>query len=147
MAEKPGLASGVYLIMERGDKALFLLRKGTDYLCGMHMLPGGGVEPGEPPTIATIRETREEVAVGVAAANLAIAHVMFRGAHDSTGDRVDIFFRCTEWDDEPVVNEPHKCDGLNWLQLDNLPESVPPYVRSAIKLSRQGVLYSEFDWN
>jgi 8-oxo-dGTP diphosphatase len=146
MAKTCSAVPGVYLIMEKDGHALFLHRNGSAYLDGMHMTPGGGVEPGEPPTVAAAREAAEEIGISVDLPDLTHVHTMYRGAHDATGDRVDIFFKVTKWKGEPINNEPHKCDELVWLPLNNLPESVPLYVRSAIESSEKGVLYSEFDW-
>lgn len=150
MAEKSGFTAGVYVLLERGSKdnpeALFLHRTGSKYQNDTFMTPGGGVEPGEPPLAAAVREPREETGVVIDPADLVLGYVMFRGAHDETGNRVDIVFRTRKWGGEPKNNEPHKCDELRWLRLRDLPESVPEYLRKAIGHMLSGEMYSEFDW-
>lgn len=137
---------GVYLILRDNNKALFLHRNGTSYLNGKHMLPGGRVDAGEQPTLATARETLEEVGIIIDPANLVFSHFMYRAAHDESGDRVDIFFETDDWEGTPSIKETNKCDGLEWFELNNLPVSVPDYVKQAIELSLKGITYSEYDF-
>lgn len=133
--------------MKKDDKALFMHRLNTNYQLGKHMLPGGGIEQGEPPKQAGVREAAEELAIDIAITDLKLAHIMYRPPHDETGERVDFFFVTTLWDKEPIINEPHKCDELAWFSLNNLPESVPEYIRVAIAHWQHGVHYSEFGWD
>jgi len=42
--------------------------------------------------------------------------------------------------------EPHKCDDLDWFDLDNLPENVVDYVKVAIEHYKNNTFYSEFGW-
>jgi 8-oxo-dGTP diphosphatase len=137
---------GVYVIMRRGDTALFLHRLNTTYQLGKYMLPGGGVEKGEPVTTAGVREAKEEVGVSIQATDLKPAHFMYRPPHDETGERADYFFVADKWEGEAKINEPHKCDELTWFPLKNLPDTVPEYVRAAIGYWLNGQIYSEFGW-
>lgn len=146
MSEKPKLAPGVYLVMEENGEALFMKRPDTSYQAGSYMLPGGGVEQGEPPSAAIARETFEELGIEINSKDLELIHLMCRGAHDDTGDRLDIFYRITKWVGEPKIMEPDKCVEFKRLDLDNLPESVPMYVRSALENYRNNIIYSELDY-
>lgn len=146
MGETFRATPGVYVIMRRGEEALFLHRLNTSYQLGKHMLPGGGVEKGEPITAAGIREAKEEVGVNIAAADLKPAHFMYRPPHDETGERADYFFVTDRWEGEPKINEPHRCDELAWFPLAELPNSVPEYVRVALGHWLSGEIYSEFGW-
>lgn len=147
MTETYDAGRGVYLILRNGNnETLFLHRNGTEYLDGMHMLPGGRIDEHERPTLATARETLEEIGITIEPEKLVFAHFMYRGAHDESGDRVDIFFEASEWKGDPVICEPHKCDRLDWLPMHDLPDSVPEYVRVAIGHYLAGEDYSEFDW-
>jgi 8-oxo-dGTP diphosphatase len=146
MSESAKASPGVYVIMRRGEEALFLHRLNTTYQLGKHMLPGGGVEKDEPITMAGVREASEEVGVDMEANDLQPAHFMYRPPHDETGERADYFFVTDTWTGEPRINEPHKCDELAWFPLKNLSDSVPEYVRVAINHWLNGVVYSEFGW-
>lgn len=138
-------SQGVYLIMKQNGKALFMHRI-SGYLSGADMLPGGGVEERESPLKATVREAREELGIEINEQDLQPVHIMSRGPHDDTGPRVDYFFEVTVWEGEPENLEPHKCDELRWYDLNDLPESVPLYVRVALKNAQKTTIYSEFDW-
>lgn len=146
MAETYDSGRGVYLLLESDDSLLFLHRNGVAYLDNMHMVPGGRIDKNEQPTIAVARETIEEVGVIVDPKDIVFAHFMYRKAHDESGDRVDIFFKTSKWDGDPRICEPDKCDRIDWFQRDSLPESVPEYVKEAIRLSELGITYSEYDW-
>ena len=147
MAETYDSGRGVYLILKNDkNEALFLHRKNAKYLNGMHMLPGGRIDEHESPTLATARETLEEVGLVIDPVKLIFSHFMYRGAHDDSGDRVDIFFEAKEWNGDLVNAEPHKCDSLYWFPVGDLPDTVPEYVRVAITQAEEGVRYSEFDW-
>lgn len=146
MTESAKASPGVYIIMRKDGKALFLHRLNTSYQLGKYMLPGGGVEKGESITEACIRETKEEVGVTICAEDLIPAHFMYRPPHDETGERADYFFVVDSWTGEPTINEPHKCDQLAWFALDDLPDNVPEYVQAAIGHWLEGIVYSDFGW-
>ncbi len=146
MSEKFKAVPAVYLVMERNEQALFMHRYQTGYQDGKYMLPGGGIERGEPPTEATVREAREELGIEIAPENLQLIHIMYRAPHDETGERVDFFFRTQTWNGEPTIREPNKCDGLEWFPLNGIPNNVPPYVRGALKNAQEHIIYSEVDW-
>lgn len=147
MGEILTVTPGVYVIMLRGETALFLRRLNTTYQLGMRMLPGGGVRSNEPISAAGVRELQEEVGVGVEVEDLKPIHCMYRPPHDETGVRADYFFVTDTWEGEPKINEPHKCDQLSWLPLNDLPDSVPEYVRVAIGHWLGGRIYSEYGWS
>ena len=43
----------------------------------------------------------------------------------------------------PVINEPHKCSGLAWFEVDRLPEGMIPLRRRVLGYILSGVPYSE----
>lgn len=51
---------------ERGNQILLLKRSAESPMAGSWFLPGGSVDPGEPPDMAAIRELREEAGLEVA---------------------------------------------------------------------------------
>ena len=144
-SQAPRETSGVYLVIKEGDNALFMHRF-VGYQAGNYMLPGGTVE-NESPTDATVRETLEELGLSIKSSDLILIHVMYRAPHDETGSRVDWFFETPKGTDEPQNMEPHKCDELSLLSLNDLPENIPTYVKIALKNAREGIMYSEFGWS
>jgi 8-oxo-dGTP diphosphatase len=138
-------ATASYLILEKEDQILFILRQNTGYQDGMYQVPAGHIEMGELPTEALIRESKEEVGVDIEKSDLELIHVSTRPKHDETGNRVDFFFRVRKWKGEPTNTEPDKCAGLYWFKLDELPKNVTPHIKEAILRGYRGEFFSEFD--
>ncbi len=138
-------SQGVYVVLKQDGQVLFMHRI-SGYLSGADMLPGGGVEEGESPTEASVREAREELGIEINSKDFKLIHIMFRGPHDDTGSRIDYFFEVKVWTGEPENKESQKCDELRWHDLNELPQSVPQYVRVALKKAQEKIMYSEFDW-
>jgi 8-oxo-dGTP diphosphatase len=136
----------VYLIMEKDEQILLMRRCNTGYEDGKYMVPGGHVEANEPPTGATVREAKEEVGVEIDPKDLQLVHMIYRAAHDLSGERVDLFFKTSTWQGEPTIMEPEKCDDLQWFPLKELPQNIPAYVRTALNNYQERVIYSEVDW-
>jgi 8-oxo-dGTP pyrophosphatase MutT (NUDIX family) len=82
-------------------------------------LPGGGVEPGESPWDAAVREVREEVGVRVTV--LRLTGVYHR---PPAGDPV-LVFRCVVASGEPATSD--EALRVGWFQPDALPEPINPY--------------------
>ena len=133
-----------YLVLRKGNSALFVLRNNTGYMDGFYGLPAGHVEDMESFTSATIREAQEEVGVNVKIDNLNHLHTMHRNCGDHV--RVDVFFGANNWEGRPKNNEPNKSSEIAWLDLNNLPENVMDYTVFALKQIKQGKTYSEFGW-
>lgn len=99
-------------------------------------LPGGGVEPGESPWAAAVRETREEVGLDVVVERLT-------GVYDRSpdGDPV-LVFRCAITGGEATTTA--ESVQLGWYAADALPEPINPYqpqrIRDAVRTDPTAVL-------
>ncbi|WP_037321565.1 NUDIX domain-containing protein [Amycolatopsis orientalis] len=97
----------------RGGKILFLRRRPGSFLGGHWELPGGTVEPGEPPPETAVREFAEET-------GLTVRITGERGAHswdDVEGRPMRIHARVYALaEDEPgeVVLNPEEHDAFAW---------------------------------
>ena len=143
LAERHSAVPSVYLFLVREGKIFLLLRQNTGYMDGHYCVPAGHVEPGELPTEAIVREAMEEAGVTVRAEALLLVHTLYRGKHDATGDRVDLFFTAKSWKGEPKNSEPEKCVDAGWFPLNQLPDNWIPYQREVFEKSEQGILLSE----
>ena len=134
--------AAVFIVLLRGGSVCLLRRTGADRQDGRFSLPEGGVEAGETPRGAAIREAREEVGVEFAAADLRYAHTL----HARTGDEewTGHFFVAIDWAGEPGVRAPERHDDLRWVPLVDLPHDIVPYVRQALAAIADGDRYSEF---
>jgi len=74
-------------------------------------------------------------------ADLELAHTMNRKILNN--ERMDFFFTAKKWQGEPKIMEPDKCDDLNWLESNNLPKNIIPYIRQAINSILNNIIYSE----
>jgi len=131
-----------YILLERDGKIPMLRRFNTGYHDGDYALPAGHLEAGEFPTTGTIRETVEEIGVVLMAEDLAIVHIMYR--HCGDHERVDFFFRATNWSGEVTNVEPHRCDDVSWFSLTDLPSNTIPYIKVALDHISVGTIFSEF---
>ncbi len=134
-----------YMILKKDGKVLLAQRSNTGYYDGWYALPAGHLESGEVPSITAIRETQEEIGVTVLANDLQLAHVMYRTAHNATGDRSDYFFTAEKWLGEITNKEPEKCSDLQWFAINNLPSNTVHYIKDVLENIEKGILYSEVD--
>ena len=124
--------------MSAATQVLLQLRRNTGYMDG-HWACGasGHVEAAESVVETALRETREELGVSVAAADLSPLTAMHR-TNDLGGaaleQRIDMFFTLRAWTGAPAVREPAKNAGLRWFSLVDLPEPVPPHERYVLTL-------------
>ena len=84
--------------------------------------PAGKVEPGETPTAAAVRETREEVGLIVEA-----GHVLGSRIHPVTG-REMVYVACTMTAGVARVESPDEIDALQWCPTD----IIESYLRAGI---------------
>jgi ADP-ribose pyrophosphatase YjhB (NUDIX family) len=133
----------VHLLFFRGEQILLLRRFNTGYADGQYSVPAGHLDGDETVIAAARREAQEETGVRIAAEDLAFSSVMHRMNAD---ERVDFFLHVRTWDGEPDNTEPDKCDELRWVNVDELPDNIIPYVRQALQNHRDGITFYEFGW-
>lgn len=124
-----GIPTGVHVVLEREGEVLLMRRNGTGFFDGLYSLPGGHVEEGESLRDAAVREMLEETGIRLHAAVLDVLGVVHRR---SDSNRIDFFLHAREWQGEPAVCEPDKCDDMRWMCRSQLPGNTVPYVREAL---------------
>ena len=133
----------VHLLFFRGEQVLLLRRFNTGYADGQYSVPAGHLDGGETVIAAAAREGLEETGVHIRVEDIAFSSVVHRKGDD---ERVDFFVHVRSWQGEPSNTEPDKCDELRWVNLEELPDTVIPYVRKAIQNHRDGIQFHEFGW-
>ena len=133
----------VHLLFFRDDQVLLLRRFNTGYGDGQYSVPAGHLDGGETVIAAAAREAEEETGLRIRADDIAFSSVVHRRGSD---ERVDFFVHVLNWQGEPVNTEPEKCDELRWVNINELPDNVIPYVKQAIQNHLTGIPFNEFGW-
>jgi len=137
-----------YIVFEKTDEILLLLRSNTTYFDDYFSLPAGHVERDESLKAAAAREAKEEVGVIIDPKDLRLVHILNRPAVERNGDtRIDCFFATRAWKGRITNMEPAKCAELRWVKRDKLPDNMVPEVRQAVEAINNGSIESEFDWD
>ena len=133
----------VHLLLRRGDEFLLGLRENTGYEDGAWHPPAGHLEAGESVVDALIREADEEIGVRIAPSGVQFAHLMH---NSSSGGRMALFFMVDKWEGDPDNREPDKCGALGWFPIDNLPDRMIEYCRTALAHIAAGRQFSVYGW-
>ena len=89
---------------------------------------------------AVIREAHEEIGIRLDRNRVRPVHVMHHRAPEGHS-RIGWFFTATRWHDEPYNAEPHKCAGLVWAALDDLPANTWPYTAAGLAQYHAGASF------
>lgn len=133
----------VYLFLEKENKILLYLRQNSGFADGYYSLVSGHLEKDETITNAMVREAKEEAGITIDPQEMQVLHVM-HSLYDK--EYVNIFFHCKKWHGEITNLEPTKCGELKFFEKDNLPKNTLSYVKTALKKSNSGIIYSETGW-
>ena len=131
----------VHLWFFREEQVLLLRRFNTGYADGQYSVPAGHLDGGETVMAAAAREAQEEVGVRIEPGDMTFSTVMHRMEEE---ERVDFFVQVHAWQGEPFNAEPDKCDDLCWVNIQQLPANLVPYVRKALENHLGGVPFGEF---
>jgi 8-oxo-dGTP diphosphatase len=134
----------VHLWFFRGDQILLSRRFNTGYADGQYSVPAGHLDGGETVMDAAAREAVEEVGVNIEPIDMTFSTVMHRMEGDQEDERVDFFVHVHHWQGELFNAEPDKCDDLRWVDIDQLPVNIVPYVRQALGNHLAGIPFDEF---
>lgn len=130
-------------IVSQNNKILLLKRsKNVIYEPGKYTLPSGSKEDNETALQAALRETLEEVGLKIDPLTTEFAQVMIR--RKAGEEWVDFFFLVRQWEGDPKVMEPDKCDEVGWFNFDDLPKNTIPFIKNALNNFRANIKYSEF---
>ena len=135
----------VLLLLVRDDRVLLAQRENTGYADGQWNLPSGKLDEGEDLVAAVLRETREEIGLHLHRDDVRMA-TSVHYLNPEGAARVGFFFHAVRWDGEPYNAEPHKCAGIDWFPLDQLPTNTVPYSRAGIELAHRGEPFGLQGW-
>ena len=133
----------VHVCLERNGQVALLKRANTGFMDGYYALPGGHQEQGETIAQTAGRELTEEL--GVVA--LRIEPVCVLPYRSGRHQGINFLFRCSEWDGEPVINEPDLFAELVWAAPDELPRPTADWIEPALALTSAGEWFLEMSWD
>lgn len=131
-----------YLFLIKDGKILLQRRFNTGFMDGCYGVPSGHLDGSETAREGCVREIKEEIGIDILPSDVTMVHIMHRKA--SIDERIDFFMKTSTYTGEIRNLEPNKCDDLRWFSLDALPDTVIPYVKTAIENYQAGVWYSEY---
>ena len=109
---------GVGVILPRDDKVLLGKRKGS-HGAGTWSFPGGHLEPGESFEDCCRRETLEETGIKVGKLiPVGFTNDIFE---EEKLHYVTLYFMSENFEGEPELMEPDKCEEWGWYALDLIP--------------------------
>ena len=116
------LASGC--VVYRDDEVLLMHRVNCPKFNDVWSNPGGKIKRGEIAEAAAIRETREELGIGVKIIIPLGTYLDYE--RDTVAGRFHGFLAELA-EGTPTIREPEKCDGLEWFPFRRIPSHVAPY--------------------
>jgi 8-oxo-dGTP diphosphatase len=136
----------VYAFFIQWNQILLLRRANTTYMDGMWSVPAGHMDGWEFARDAIIREISEEVWIVLNPSQLLRPIQLFRiTANNNGSERFEVFFPVAQRDGELTNNEPHKCDALEWFEMNNLPDNIIPYIKTMIEEYTQWKTFVEIN--
>ncbi len=134
--------AAVYLIIRKENKVLLMRRLNSEWMSGMYILPAGHMDGNETAQVAMSREAKEEINLAILPEDLVVVHTMHRKSDER--EYFDIFLEAKNYSGVLKINEPEKCDDLDWFPIDSLPENTLEHVKVALELISQGNNFSNF---
>jgi ADP-ribose pyrophosphatase YjhB (NUDIX family) len=131
--------SGVRVILVENRKVLLVSHW---YAPWAWTLPGGGVNRGETPEVAAIREVKEEV--GFTVRSLAGEIGQYRGRW-GRGDMIAVYYT-GDFEGSLALTPNLEIMARSWFEIDNLPEETSPANRRRIEAYRAGVRNETGRW-
>jgi 8-oxo-dGTP diphosphatase len=134
VAERFTTRISVFVILENDKGELLLQRRmNTGYLDGYYdQAASGHLELGETLQECAVRETKEEIGIDILPADLKLVHI---NQNNIDIPYINFTFQCSQWNREPRICEPDKCDDIQFFAKDDLPEKCTLNVRL---LEREG---------
>ena len=136
---------GVDIFLERkneisGRKQILMLKRaGTGYCDGYFDLPGGHLEANEDIFDGMIREAKEEIGITIKREDMEILHIY----HRYKGGMLKFVFKTDKYNGIPINNELDKCEKIEWIDFEYLPENIVPSIKIELDNIKNCVYYSK----
>lgn len=137
------LAAYVLLLLKKDNSILLIRRSAENKFAPNHFsLPGGRVEANESFTAALIREAKEELDITINQDDLSFVHAFYKKGTEN--EFAAFVFECSRWTGDIKNCEPLKHSGLQWVDINQLPEPMIPTHKNVLALLiKEKQVYSE----
>lgn len=143
--EREHFLSSIYLIIkDEMGRILLQRRQGTNLWPGYLALPAGHIDQGELAYDAAIREAKEELGITITRGDICDTFVVNR-RNKSLAPYYDVYFELSSFEGEISIMEPDKCSELRWCSLEQLPEDMIDFEKTAIENNIKGIKFSTID--
>jgi len=140
-AARYSVAIVVMLLLLKDDKVLLMRRQNTGWADGEYDLVGGHHDGHESLRQALAREAQEEVGITVRPEDATFVHFL---QYIDDEEYLYSFYMVEQWQGEPEIKEPDKCDKLEWFPLDALPDNLTAATKLVLEKYAAGETYTEF---
>lgn len=112
---------GVGIVVRDSRGQVLLGKRKNSYKSGYYGLPGGRLELHESLIDAAKRELAEETSLR----SLSLVYVgVIRDNQVDDYDFIHFCFLCDQYEGEPKLMQPDKCEGWEWFEPDQIPTKI-----------------------
>jgi len=138
-----------HLILKKDEKILLIRRSPSNKIWSSHWhCVTGGIESGESPKEAILREAQEEIGLHIKKIHLGTTVFLIDKDYFNIKNKyygLELFFvSACESDQVPQISEPSKHDSIGWFDPYDLPSPMIPGVAFGIKSYLNNIRYGEF---
>lgn len=140
--------SAIFVIIIKENKVLLQKRQNTGYEDGKYDLAASGhVEKNESLKDSVIRESLEEIGIGVQKENIDFVTLIHKNDEIYGNVYYNFYFIVQDFEGAPKINEPEKCSELKWFNINELPETLIEDRKIALSNYFNKSSYSEIGWD
>lgn len=125
---------GAHLLIMKGDDVL-LMKRSKGQLKNRFALIAGHVDETETPSMAMIREAKEEIGIQIKPEDLSFLTVLHRpqaNYKESKEDIIEFVFVVQKWAGDIKNLEPDLCNELSFFNINDLPPTATSTVTTAV---------------
>ena len=146
MEQRCKLPISVQLLLNKDSKFLLQRRFNTGYEDGNYSFVGGHKEKNEEIIEAMIREAKEEIGIEIDYGDLKVVEILHRKTEYD--EYIDFIIEANRWKGSPEILEKDKCDELVWVDKNNIPNNIIPFVKDVLNdyINNKKNIYKPYGW-
>lgn len=121
---------GTCAVITNSKNQVLLGKRKNSYKAGLYGLPGGRIELNEPIATAIAREVEEETGIN----DLEFSFIGVVRENQGTYDFIHFVFSAQISNQEPMLCEPDKCEGWEWIDITSDMSQVLPGHKAGIEM-------------